>query len=45
MMKNDEEVQFIQLAIDKTKERLDIKEIMERLDDVNKIKKIIFNKQ
>ena len=45
LMKNDEEMQFIKLAIEKTKERLDIKNIMERLDDVNKIKKIIFNKE
>ena len=43
IMKNDEEMKFIETAIDKTAERLDIKYIMERLDDVNKIKKIIFD--
>ena len=44
-MKNDEEMKFIALAIDKTSEKLDIKQIMSTLDDVKKMKKIIFSEE
>ena len=44
-MKRNEKMKFLALAIDKTAEKLDIKQIVERLDDVEKIKNIIFTKE
>ena len=42
---DNENVKLIKLAIMKTEEKLDIKRVMERLDDVEKLKKALLSEE